>query len=181
LANSAPPPQPIIELNRQDEWANNVGAFATLLDNISAGFNGVYAVGGDLISVVCPECYPGVLAVYQYYSILPNTVSTISMGLWIGQGIISGENNVSIIQASNETVVSLSVSQDSLVAVTTNVAGWTILKEPNIATIVDAGVVAYDYGRSGLGEIIQPGAIPTWINPTISYSTVAGLKFNWRR
>ena len=101
------------------------------------------------------------------------------MGLWISQGIVKGENSFSVMKTSDETIVSLSISQDSIVAITTNALGWTVLREPNVASLVDAGVVVYDNGRSGLGEIIPPETIPTWINPAISYSTIDGWDFSW--
>ncbi len=160
----------------RQEWANNVGSFATVLDAIAAGLNGVYAITGDLVVLVCQGCEVGVLAIYQYYSILPNLVSTLSMGLWVTQGILAGENNVSIDATSQGTSISVSVAQDTIVAVITNVLGWTVLKEPNMAFVVDAGVFAYDFAR---GPDI--GFVPTWINPTVSYTTNAGFEFDWSK
>ncbi len=97
------------------------------------------------------------------------------MGLWVGQGFITGENSFSITQTPQETNISLSVSQDSIVATTTNMAGW-LIPEPNIATALDSAVLAYDFGRSG---IIPTLSIPTWINPNLSYSTEYGFSFGW--
>ena len=141
----------------RQEWANNVGSFATVLDAIAAGLNGVYAITGDLVVLVCQGCEVGVLAIYQYYSILPNLVSTLSMGLWVTQGILAGENNVSIDATSQGTSISVSVAQDTIVAVITNVLGWTVLKEPNMAFVVDAGVFAYDFARGPDMDLFQHG------------------------
>ena len=130
------------------------------------------------MGIACPECYPFVLAGYRFYSYIPNSISTVSMSLWIGQGFITGENSLAISQTPEGTIFSLSVSQDSIVAVTTNTIGW-LIPEPNLATGLDIAVVGYDYGRSGLES--TPSIIPTWINPTLSYSTNNGWNISWKR
>jgi tRNA(adenine34) deaminase len=171
-------PKPPLDTKKQ--WTKNVGDFATLLDSFAALSNGAYAVTGDLVTLACPGCYPLVLAGYRYYSYIPNSISTVSMGLWVGQGFITGENSFSIAQSSSETTVSLSISQDSIAAINTNTIGW-LIPEPNVAFALDSAVVGYDYGRSGLGDLIRPQTIPTWINPTFSYNTSNGFNFSWRK
>jgi hypothetical protein len=159
--------------------ASNLEAFATILDTGAMGFNGVYALTGDLVGVVCPSCYPYVIGGYQYYSYIPNSISTVSMILWIMEGVDSGENSLTINQTSQGTTVSLTVSQDTIAAVGTNIAGWTLLKEPNAAFAVDALVAGYDYGR--LGAIpLSDFTIPTWVNPTVTYNSNTGLEFSWQ-
>jgi RHS repeat-associated protein len=150
---------------------------ATVLDTAAALENGVYAITGDLVGLVCTFCYPYVVSFYQVYSYIPNITSTISMVLWGIDGYETGENNYSAINISGNTYVSASVSQDTIVAVGTNLAGWNILKEPNAAFAVDAGVAVYDYGRSG--NLPFKITIPAWINPTFSYNTNSGFKFTW--
>ncbi|MBL8099773.1 MAG: hypothetical protein JNK81_11365 [Anaerolineales bacterium] len=156
-----------------------VATFATVLDTIALGMNGAYAVVGDIVGLVCNGCYPYVVGAYQYYSFLPNIVSTISMGLWIMEGVDTGENNLKISKFSKEVTISLSVSQDTIVAVGTNIAGWTVLKEPNVAFAVDAAVATYDYGR--LGAIPFVGTIPTLINPTFEFNSNTGFDFSWNQ
>jgi len=163
----------------KEEWANNVGSFAMLLDDIAAISNGLYAVVGDLVIVICPICEVGVLGVYQFYSFIPNTISTFSMGLWFMQGVLTGENNFSYRTSSEGTSWSMSVSQDTIIAVATNALGWTVLKEPNLAFGVDVAVAGYDHARAGAIPFINY-ALPSWINPTLSYDTSTGIDFSWR-
>jgi RHS repeat-associated protein len=160
--------------NDKNEWTKRIGGMATTLDATAAGLNGVYAIVGDLVSLNCWACAPYVLGIYQYYSVIPNSVSTISMGLWIGQGIITGENII------NSATGSMSVSQDTIVAVTTNIAGWTILKEPNSAFLVDGSVFLYDVGRTPDFFRKDP-IISTFINPSINYGTNHGWNFTWEK
>jgi RHS repeat-associated protein len=157
---------------------SNLALMSTLLDSYAFGLNAIYAIVGDLVGFVCPGCYGFVESVYQYYMILPNSVSTIAMGLWIADGIESGETSFSVTQTSLDATITLSVSQDSLISVASNIAGWTVLRDPNLASMVDAGVAGYDFAR--LGAI--PGinfTLPSFINPTISYNTSTGWDFSW--
>ncbi len=151
-----------------------VATMATVLDTIAAGLNGGYAVVGDIVGLVCEACYPAVVGLYQPYSAIPNSVSTLSMILWIGDGVSTGENNFTFSQTSQGINTSLSVSQDTVVAVGTNVAGWTVLRERNAAFYVDAGVAGYDYARMGMIPYTD-FAIPAIINPTVTYKTGTGL------
>ena len=162
----------------RQEWANNVGAFATLLDTGAAGLNGIYALVGDIVIAVCAVCEVGVLGIYRFYSFIPNSISTLAMLFWIGQGVLTGENNFTITPTSQGTTVSLSVSQDTIVAVGTNIVGW-LIPEPNIAFGLDTIVAGYDYGRSGVISFLP--TIPTWINPTITYNTNSGFDFSWHQ
>jgi hypothetical protein len=102
------------------------------------------------------------------------------MGLWIMDGIDTGENSLKLSQTPQGTTTALSVSQDTILAVGTNIAGWALLREPNAAFFVDAGVAGYDYGRMGMIPAVDY-TIPSWINPTITYSTNTGLDFSWQR
>jgi hypothetical protein len=153
-----------------------VAAMATVLDTGAALLNGGYALVGDIVGLICEVCYGVVIWGYWYYSFIPNSISTLSMGLWIMDGVDTGENSLTITQSS----ISLSVSQDTIAAVGTNITGWTILKEPNIAFAVDAAVAGYDYGRLGAIPLLDI-TIPTWINPTLTYDTKTGLNFSWQK
>ena len=64
--------------------------------------------------------------------------------------------------ASEGTEFSLLLSQNTLLAVGANIAGWTVLKEPNVAFFIDAEVAGYDYGH--LGMIPSVPTIPAYIN-----------------
>jgi hypothetical protein len=156
-----------------------VASMATVLDTVAAGLNGVYALGADVIGAVCSACYLPVVGVYQYFSILPNAVSSLSMMLWIGDGIDTGENRFTTYSNGTSTTISASMSQDTIVAVTTNIAGWTVLREPNAAFGVDAAVAGYDYGRIDSIPLLNI-SVPSWINPTLSYNTNTGFSFSWR-
>jgi hypothetical protein len=162
--------------NTNDGEISNVAAMATTLDTISAALNGAYAIVGDIVILTCPHCELAVLAGYQYYSYIPNSISTISMGLWVMDGVATGENDITISQNS----VSISVSQDTLLAAGTNLAGWTVLREPNAAFLVDAGVAGYDYARLGMIPFVDY-TLPAFINPTLTYSTSRGFDFSWQR
>jgi hypothetical protein len=154
-----------------------VATMATVLDTIAAGLNGGYAVVGDIVGLVCAGCYPFVVSLYQPFSAVPNSVSTLSMFLWIADGASTGENSFTFSQTSPGTNISLSVSQDTVVAVGTNAAGWTVLREPNAAFYVDAAVAGYDYGRMGMIPFTD-FTIPAIINPTVTYNTGTGLDFS---
>jgi hypothetical protein len=121
-----------------------------------------------------------VLAAYQYYSYIPNTISTVSMGLWFMDGVSTGENNLRISQTSQGTNVSISLSQDTLVAAVTNLAGWTVLREPNAAFLVDAGVAGYDYARTGAIPFTDY-TLPALTNPTLTYHPSTGFDFSWHK
>ena len=98
------------------------------------------------------------------------------MGLWILDGVGTGENSLTI----SQTEVSVSVAQDTIIAVGTNIAGWTVLKEPNVAFLIDAGVAGYDYAR--MGEIpFVDYTLPAVINPTLTYNTSTGFDFSWHK
>jgi hypothetical protein len=104
---------------------------ATVIDTIAMTFNGSYALVGDLVFLACQGCYPYVVGAYHYYSYIPNTISTMAMAFWIMDGVDTGENSFTIAQTTQGTTISVSVSQDTIVAIGTNIAGWTVLKEPN--------------------------------------------------
>jgi RHS repeat-associated protein len=157
-----------------------VATMAMVLDTAAMALNGGYALVGDLIFIVCQGCYPAVVGTYHFYSYIPNTISTVAMVLWIMDGVETGENNLTVTQTSQGTTVSFSVSQDTLVAVGTNIAGWTLLKEPNAAFAVDAAVAGYDLGRFGAIPFID-FVIPARINPTITYNTNTGWDFSWQQ
>jgi hypothetical protein len=185
---SADPTQPqLSELtgnineNNYNEWINNIEGFAIFLDFYAALMNSGYALTGDLVALVCPECEGPVVAIYQYYSILPNTVSSIAGGLWFMNGVLTGENSIRRNQTSNGTTISVSMSQDTAVALVTNYLGWTVLKEPNAATAVDVGVAFYDIDRSeSSSKLLHIPYIPAFINPTISFNANSGFNFSWQ-
>jgi hypothetical protein len=152
---------------------------ATLLDDAAAATNLVYAAVGDAIGLACAPCYLGVVDVYQVYSVIPNSISTLATGVWIADGVIKGENNLAISQTSQGANLSLSISQDTIVSVTTNTLGWTILREPNLATGVDLAVAAYD--TAGLGIPGTNIKLPTFVNPTLTYNIGSGFGFSWHQ
>lgn len=155
-----------------------IATMATVLDTIAMTFNGGYALVGDLVFLACQGCYPYVVGAYHYYSYIPNTISTMAMAFWIMDGVDTGENSFTIAQTTQGTTISVSISQDTIVAIGTNIAGWTVLKEPNVAFAVDAAVAGYDYAR--LGAIpFTDYKLPAWINPTIVYNTISGWDFSW--
>jgi RHS repeat-associated protein len=158
---------------------SGVATMATVLDTSAMALNGGYAFVGDLIGLVCKHCYPVVIGVYEYYSYIPNTVSTVSMLLWIADGAETGENRLTRTQTSQGTTTSFSVSQDTIVAVGTNALGWRI-KEPNVATALDIGVAGYDLARLGTIPFVDY-TLPAFINPTLTYNTNTGLDFSWQQ
>jgi RHS repeat-associated protein len=167
------PPDPKVKKNAN----KSLEGIATVLDSAAAVENGVYAITGDLIGLVCFVCLPYVLSGYQVYSFIPNITSTISMVLWSIDGFGTGETNFSVTNISGNTYVSAKVSQDTIVAVGTNIAGWQVLKEPNAAFAVDAVVAMYDYGRSS--NLPFKIILPTQINPTFYYNNNSGFTFSW--
>lgn len=64
-----------------EEFAKNLGDFATVLDNVAFFNNAAYALVGDIVILNCPVCAPFVLGGYQLYSYIPNSISTVSAGL----------------------------------------------------------------------------------------------------
>jgi hypothetical protein len=158
---------------------------ATFFDTFAFLFNAGYTIVGGLIVAVCLPCIAGYEGVYQLYSILPNTLSSVATALWFFEGIRTGQTSISfnleslgtedfsttnIVSGSN---ISLSIDQDTAVSTATNTAGWTILRDPGAATLVDFGVMLYDIGRN---TSLIPAA-----NPTFSYSTNSGWSFSWFR
>lgn len=103
------------------------------------------------------------------------------MAFWIADGIIKGENSLYFSPSPDDFTISLSVSQDTIVAVGTNIAGWTAppLREPNVATGVDIAVLAYDV--AGLGIPGTDIRLSTFINPTFTYDTQTGFDFSWQQ
>ena len=177
------PPRPRNNDDEDDSPNPNpseVATMATVLDTAAAVLNGGYALTGDIVFFVCPTCYGAVIWGYSIFSYVPNSLSTVAMGLWFMDGVDSGENNLTITQTAEQTTLSVSLSQDTVLAVGTNLAGWTVLREPNVAFFVDAGVAAYDYGRLGTIPFVET-TIPTWINPTVTYDTRNGIDFSWQR
>jgi hypothetical protein len=156
-----------------------VATMATILDTAAAAFNGVFVVGADVIGAVCSACYLPVVGVYQFYSYIPNSISTVSMTLWIADGVATGENSFTTYSNGTSTTLSASISQDTIAAVVTNVAGWTVLRDPNAAFGVDAAVAGYDYGRLNSIPVLNI-SIPTFIHPIVSYNTSMGFSFSLR-
>ena len=158
---------------------------ATGMDTAAALLNIAYFIPYAVIGLLCAPCIAPMLGVYQIYSAIPNSVSTVAMVLWAAEGIRTGQTSISWNFESSNTgdfsttnivsgsTISLSIDQDTAVAVATNAAGWTILREPGSATIVDLAVAAYDYTRNA-------GVFPA-VNPTFSYSTNSAWSFSWFR
>jgi len=94
---------------------------------------------------------------------------------WIVDGTLTGENALVITGDKEQFKMALSVSQDTLISVPTNIAGWTVLREPNGATLVDAGVLLYDALRIGVPD--SDLQIDASVNPSLYYSPASGLSF----
>jgi len=94
---------------------------------------------------------------------LPNMVSTWAMTIWLSTHHINGSNQISLNSGSYGLCINGTVGLDSIIAVTSNYGGWFVLNDPLTASIVDVGVVLYDFGRitkSGDSTIIPEILIP---------------------
>jgi RHS repeat-associated protein len=169
----------------EDESISLPAALATGYDTAAFLLNAGYAIVGGVIVYIYPPSVVAVVGAYQLYSIIPNTLSSGATVFWFIEGIRTGQTSISMNFESPGTEdfsttniisgarISLSIDQDTAVSVVTNTAGWTVLKDPWSATIVDEGVAVYDYGRN-------LKYIPS-VNPTFSYSTNSGWSFSWFR
>ena len=144
----------------------SLGLFGTVGDTLAFLLNTAYTLPADVLSLIYPPAYSSVLGVYQIYSVVPNTISTFSMISWAGQGLVTGDNYFDYHVSESNAAFSISISLDTAVAVGTNVAGWTVLRDPNIATAVDGIVANYDYMRYN--------SIPSVPNLSVSLNTSAG-------
>jgi RHS repeat-associated protein len=152
-------------------------ALGALFDFAAFGTNFIYAAVGYGLTLVFPPMLRAVLDAYQLYSLIPNSLSTLALLAWAADGVITGENSLSISAQPGHVGLSMSVSQDTIVTGVTTYAGWTVLREPAGAFLVDAGVLAYDSARVGVpGTQIR---IDPFVNPTLSYYSDTGFSWSW--
>ena len=132
---------------------------ATIIDIGCAGANALYALVGGVITFAYPPAAPVVLEAYQPFSVAVNSLSTLSGLIWTVNDIATGESGFSVHPSTHN--VAVYVGQDTVVAFTTNILGWTVVRDPLTAAVVDTGVVVYDMGRN-------VDVIPTVLHPTIT-------------
>ncbi|MBE7435976.1 MAG: RHS repeat-associated core domain-containing protein [Anaerolineales bacterium] len=140
-------------------FAKGISVFATLLDAYAFGRNAFDAFVFTGLSAIPGMAGPA-LAAYQIDSLYINTVSTAAMSLWITNDYLLGENTATLNAQENQFVYTVSVGQDTIAAVSTNVAGWT-RRDPYSSTVIDAAVLAYDVTRS---PFLDQPIIPTYGN-----------------
>jgi RHS repeat-associated protein len=145
--------------------ATATAATGVVLDAIAAGMNVALAASTDVLSFVFGlPAYALSLEAYQAVSIIPNTVSTGAGLAWAVNGLLTGDTHLKAEIANDELTVSGSLAQDTVVAGLTNYLGWVHAREPNVAAVLDLGVVAYDLWRLA----IAPLQIPTFFQPQFS-------------
>ena len=129
-----------------------------------------------------PFGYGAVVVAYRLVGApLSNLAGFTGLGLWTVQGLLTGENNLSMtIELDSqwqlkESSMSASISQDTVFSGLNDTLALS-LSEPNVATIWSAVGVVYDIGRNPLAPSFSsaPPAIPTVIQPNVD------LTYNWQ-
>jgi hypothetical protein len=163
---------------RRQKYTSTISGYedvATMVDLMAFLANAGFTVPAYLVVVACGgTCIPEVAVAYSAYSVIPNGISTLSGIQWIIADFLKGNNDIAAYSSISEFELTLNIGQDTVLAVTTNVLGWTVLREPATATMVDAGVIGYDLAG-------QFGVLPTVFRPSFSYNSNLGFQFSLNR
>jgi RHS repeat-associated protein len=163
---------------RREKYASTISGVedvATMVDFMVFLANAGFTIPAYLVVAACAgACLPEVAIAYSAYSIIPNGISTLSGIQWIVADFLKGSNDIAVYSTTSEFELTINMGQDTALAVSTNALGWTILKEPFTATMVDAGVAGYDLGG-------QFGVVPTVFSPSFSFNSNNGFQFLWNR
>ena len=145
----------------------------TLFDSIATGVNFGLAIGADLaFAFGGPLAYAEALIIYQGLSIVPNLIGSAGGAIWIASGLLSGDTRVEITLNDSIVSVSGSVAQDTIATIVLDGLGWTVARDPNVATIINAAGVGYDITRNPYAPML-----PTIVQPTFSFTVDTNIGF----
>jgi hypothetical protein len=145
----------------------------TLFDSIATGVNFSLALGADMaFAFGGPVAYGEALIIYQGLSIIPNLIGSVGGAIWIASGLLSGETHIELTMNDGIASVSGSVAQDTIATIIVDGLGWTVARDPNVATIINAVGVGYDIARNPHAPML-----PTIVQPTFSFTIDTNVGF----
>jgi RHS repeat-associated protein len=161
-----------------------LGMAGTAADTAAFLINGAAALATDVAFVFGgPAGYGAGVATYKLMSFIPNTIGWMGFGLFSLQGVLTGENHVSIdVTATSEMQFkevsgSFSISQDTVFSGLNDTLSLSI-PEPNVATIWSGVGATYDVLRNPLAPALSssPPILPTVIQPggSMTYNAQTG-------
>jgi RHS repeat-associated protein len=157
-----------------DKWELGLRTAGQVYDTAAFVTNALYMIPADAIMLANPASIPAVEGFYQFYSYIPNSLSTVGTISWLAHDFVTKDNVFSITPTPKGSRFSLTLSQDSIVSATATALGWTVAKDINVATIIDSSTVMYDMFRSPTAK--KSGlSIPTLIRPTFELDPIGGF------